>query len=407
MLDGRYFDAMDAVARAVRKNDRPFGGIQLILSGDFFQLPPVNKGESEDQTVFCFQAKAWARAVPNVVLLKEVHRQVRPPDGTRPAPSDRTIDHSTRALLGWGDQTDRQFLRILAEIRRGECSDATAEFLQSTASNVVGGDGIKPTLLHSHNEAVGTSRRQRRNESRTYRTRRLKQCTVLLSRACPPVLHEEAENQARLQELPGPVYTLEARDSVADENVAKQLDRVCPIKRVLELKANAQVILMKVEGGRSSGRRDRSRSLTGPMSAAAVARRTRTSTFARAWPTAPAGWWCASRKSASPSFGYAEPQELRLLSDTADDFLATACTTAFAAPQFLSGVEEVIGREKWALKSGTDEIAVCARTPCDGRLLRLYQCSVAGGLLMGAMPSPVGTFRWRWRGHCPSTSRRA
>ena len=69
-------------------------------------------------------------------------------------------------------------------------------------------------------------------------------------------LHAEAENQARLQELPGPVFTFEARDSIADENTAKQLDRVCPIKRVLELKVNAQVILMKVKGSFSKGRRE-------------------------------------------------------------------------------------------------------------------------------------------------------
>jgi len=40
-----------------------------------------------------------------------------------------------------------------------------------------------------------------------------------------------------------------------------------------------------------------------------------------------------------------------------------AGTTTLADFQFLSGVEELIGREKWALKSGTDEIAVCAETP--------------------------------------------
>ena len=77
MLDGRYFDMMDAVARAARRNDRPFGGIQLILCGDFFQLPPVNKGEAETETVFCFNAKAWASAGLHVVQLTHVHRQVR------------------------------------------------------------------------------------------------------------------------------------------------------------------------------------------------------------------------------------------------------------------------------------------------------------------------------------------
>ncbi|XP_043272569.1 ATP-dependent DNA helicase PIF1 isoform X4 [Venturia canescens] len=45
MVDGDFFDKMEAVARHIRKNDKPFGGIQLILCGDFFQLPPVSKKE--------------------------------------------------------------------------------------------------------------------------------------------------------------------------------------------------------------------------------------------------------------------------------------------------------------------------------------------------------------------------
>ena len=53
MVDSTYFDKLEAVARAVRKKETPFGGIQLILSGDFLQLPPVVK-HSEKKT-FCFQ----------------------------------------------------------------------------------------------------------------------------------------------------------------------------------------------------------------------------------------------------------------------------------------------------------------------------------------------------------------
>lgn len=43
MVDGEYFEKIEAVARYIRKNDKPFGGIQLILCGDFLQLPPVIK----------------------------------------------------------------------------------------------------------------------------------------------------------------------------------------------------------------------------------------------------------------------------------------------------------------------------------------------------------------------------
>ena len=53
MVEGDYFDKLDAVAKAVRKNKRPFGGIQLILCGDFLQLPPVSKGREKKN--YCFQ----------------------------------------------------------------------------------------------------------------------------------------------------------------------------------------------------------------------------------------------------------------------------------------------------------------------------------------------------------------
>jgi ATP-dependent DNA helicase PIF1 len=55
MIDSELFDKIEAVARAVRKSESPFGGIQLIVCGDFLQLPPVIKqGENKK---FCFQVR--------------------------------------------------------------------------------------------------------------------------------------------------------------------------------------------------------------------------------------------------------------------------------------------------------------------------------------------------------------
>ena len=52
MVDSTYFDKLEAVARAVRKKENiPFDGIQLILSGDFLQLPPVTKQQGSTQKV--------------------------------------------------------------------------------------------------------------------------------------------------------------------------------------------------------------------------------------------------------------------------------------------------------------------------------------------------------------------
>ena len=56
MVDAEFFDKIEAVARAVRKCQAPFGGIQLIVCGDFLQLPPVAK--SGDSRKFCFQVGA-------------------------------------------------------------------------------------------------------------------------------------------------------------------------------------------------------------------------------------------------------------------------------------------------------------------------------------------------------------
>ena len=52
MVDADYFDKLDAVGKAVRRSKRPFGGIQLVLCGDFLQLPPVAK---EGEKKYCFQ----------------------------------------------------------------------------------------------------------------------------------------------------------------------------------------------------------------------------------------------------------------------------------------------------------------------------------------------------------------
>ena len=54
MVDSVFFETLDFVGRSVRNNDLPFGGIQLIVSGDFFQLPPVSK-YGQEKRKFCFQ----------------------------------------------------------------------------------------------------------------------------------------------------------------------------------------------------------------------------------------------------------------------------------------------------------------------------------------------------------------
>merc|ERR1719347_2548192 len=72
MVDGNYFKRLEHVARAVRKNDKPFGGIQLILTGDFFQLPPVSKAEERR---FAFETSSWENCGLTNIELTQVRRQ--------------------------------------------------------------------------------------------------------------------------------------------------------------------------------------------------------------------------------------------------------------------------------------------------------------------------------------------
>ncbi len=74
MLHDYRLDMVDEACRLVRRKDEPFGGIQLIMSGDFFQLPPINRGEARTG-VFVVHSNAWRELNPTVCYLEEQHRQ--------------------------------------------------------------------------------------------------------------------------------------------------------------------------------------------------------------------------------------------------------------------------------------------------------------------------------------------
>lgn len=76
MVDGELFDKLESIARQLRNNGRPFGGIQLVITGDFFQLPPVpDKGKVAQ---FAFDASTWTTAVEYTIGLHHVFRQKDP-----------------------------------------------------------------------------------------------------------------------------------------------------------------------------------------------------------------------------------------------------------------------------------------------------------------------------------------
>ena len=74
MLHDFRLDMIDEVLRTVRENDQPFGGIQLVMSGDFFQLPPVNR-PNEQGGGFVVYSDAWQELQPAVLYLERQYRQ--------------------------------------------------------------------------------------------------------------------------------------------------------------------------------------------------------------------------------------------------------------------------------------------------------------------------------------------
>jgi len=76
MVDGDLFDKLEAIARQIRNNGRPFGGIQLVITGDFFQLPPVP--DSGKIAKFAFDAATWSTSIEYTIGLHHVFRQKDP-----------------------------------------------------------------------------------------------------------------------------------------------------------------------------------------------------------------------------------------------------------------------------------------------------------------------------------------
>jgi ATP-dependent DNA helicase PIF1 len=77
MLSLKLFETLNSIGKAIRGNMRPFGGIQLIFSGDFFQLPPVGDKDDPDTQRFCFESEQWNTIFnrKNQIMLVKIFRQ--------------------------------------------------------------------------------------------------------------------------------------------------------------------------------------------------------------------------------------------------------------------------------------------------------------------------------------------
>ena len=72
MMSSRMFELLNKLGQTIRVNKKPFGGIQIIFSGDFFQLPPVK------ETIFCFESFEFNNCFDKIINLTKVYRQTDP-----------------------------------------------------------------------------------------------------------------------------------------------------------------------------------------------------------------------------------------------------------------------------------------------------------------------------------------
>ena len=120
LISPELFDKLEEIARIIRNNDKPFGGIQLILSGDWLQLQTI---DSENYT---FESLAWSKCIDKTVYLTEIFRQ-----------------------------KDADFQEVLNSIRVGRITKKVKSILRSRVGikleNIY---GIIPTKLYSLNVNV-------------------------------------------------------------------------------------------------------------------------------------------------------------------------------------------------------------------------------------------------------------
>ena len=124
MLSLKLFETLDRIGKIIRNCQKPFGGIQLIFSGDFYQLPPVGDRDDPDTIKFCFESNDWNSVFHRncQIQLTKIYRQ-----------------------------TDENYRTILNQIREGKIKRKTNDLLLQYVGRDLSADKnliVEPTKLY-------------------------------------------------------------------------------------------------------------------------------------------------------------------------------------------------------------------------------------------------------------------
>lgn len=217
MVDGELFDKLEGIARMMRNNGRPFGGIQLVVTGDFFQLPPVPDYDNKSRGAkFAFDASTWSTAIHHTIGLTEVFRQKDP---------------GTSFLLcldaDYIADCEAVFANMLNEMRLGKISNETVAAFRKLSRRIDYEDTLEATELFV-----------------------ILFCTLLreLTINSFPTRNEvENANFMKLRALHGNAKKYEALDTgtITDLAMREKLLANMMAPKSIELKKGAQVMLIK------------------------------------------------------------------------------------------------------------------------------------------------------------------
>lgn len=128
MMSKKLFNVLDMIGKTIRDPHKPFGGIQLLFSGDFYQLPPVPDKNDPESGMFCFESDLWDSTFKHVIQLTQMFRQ-----------------------------KDPVFMKLLRQVRRGGLSKKTYELLQQRvieSTDTLPSEDITPTMIFPKRSSV-------------------------------------------------------------------------------------------------------------------------------------------------------------------------------------------------------------------------------------------------------------
>ncbi len=242
MVSPKFFDNLSLVASNIRNSTVPYGGMRLLMFGDFLQLPPIFK--NQDDAMYVFDTDAWKNLNPKTMQLHKIVRQ-----------------------------NDQKFIHVLSQLRYGICNEQTEDYIRGFERELEYNDSIEPVKLFAKRNTTDLYNLSKLStiESKTFKYQSidsgdlgsLKQCpaprTLELKEGCQVILIRNTTSAAvngsigtvvgfetsRNSFLPKPIVNLVSVDGQCTKLTLNRVtwDTVAPNGKVLSSRKQFPLLL--------------------------------------------------------------------------------------------------------------------------------------------------------------------